>query len=106
MVLDLFGLPRLPRSPRGLAMDREAPALFAPALERRGAGARDRRGARGHRERGDREDPSSRHCPPVALRRRARTAAGAAKHSAQRAATIRPPARRLLAPAATSAPAP
>src|SRR5262245_35622166 len=47
-------------------MDREAPALFAPALERRGAGARDRRGARGHHERGDREDPSSRHCPPVA----------------------------------------
>jgi GcrA cell cycle regulator len=29
---------------RGLVMDREAPALFAPALEPRGAGARDRRG--------------------------------------------------------------
>jgi GcrA cell cycle regulator len=52
-------------------MDREAPASFAPALERRGAGARDRRGARGHRERGDCKNPSSRHCPPVALRRRA-----------------------------------
>src|SRR5262245_4239979 len=99
MVLDLFGLTRSPRSPAA-----------SPWTEKRLRYLR-RRWSEGARAReigaelGVTANAVS-ALPACRLRRRARTAAGAAKHSAHGAATIRPPARRLLAPAATSAPAP
>src|SRR5258707_6005384 len=92
--------------PRALAVDARAPAPSAPALETRGAGARDRCRVGGHRERGDRQDPSPRHRPPVALRRRARAAARAAKDSGRGSAAPRAPARLLVAPGPAGGAAP
>ncbi len=72
--------------------------------------ARPRHGPRSacaiHRERGDRKDPSPRHRPPVALRRRARAAARAAKDSGRGSAAPRAPARLLVAPGPAGGAAP
>src|SRR5262245_13594984 len=101
MVLDLFGLPRSPRSPAA-----------SPWTEKRLRYLR-RRWSEGARAREIGAELGVTTNAVIAkihrlgiARLSPRMAAGAAKHSAHGAATIRPPARRLLAPAATSAPAP
>ena len=100
MLPDLFDLPRPARGRAASPWTKERLRHLRRRWKAGARGARDRCRVGGQRERGDRKDPSPRHCPPVALRRRARAAARAAKDSGRGSAAPRAPARLLVAPGA------